>query len=82
MLARPGGAPGAFCSGWDEVWCAVWPRLSFNRSILAYFGFWFSVFGFGGIRDFLRWHPQFRFGLLVSPLCGAAPTFLCSGKEK
>jgi len=30
----------------------------------------------------LRWHPRFRIGLLVLPLCGAAPTFLCSGKEK
>ncbi|MGF6774287.1 hypothetical protein P3T18_006802 [Paraburkholderia sp. GAS199] len=24
----------------------------------------------------------FLIGLLVLPLCGAAPTFLCSGKEK
>jgi hypothetical protein len=30
----------------------------------------------------LRWHPLFDFGLLALPLCGAAPTFLCSGKEK
>ena len=29
-----------------------------------------------------RWHPRFRIGLLALPLCGAAPTFLCSGKEK
>jgi hypothetical protein len=29
-----------------------------------------------------RWHPLFVFGLLALPLCGAAPTFLCSGKEK
>jgi hypothetical protein len=26
--------------------------------------------------------PCVRVGLLASPLCGAAPTFLCSGKEK
>jgi hypothetical protein len=31
---------------------------------------------------FFRWHPLFAFGLLALPLCGAAPTFLCSGKEK
>jgi hypothetical protein len=36
---------------------------------------WF--FGF-----LLRWHPRIRIGLLALPLCGAAPTFLCSGKEK
>jgi hypothetical protein len=39
------------------------------------FGFWFLVFGF-------RWHPRFASGLPVLPLCGAAPTFLCRGKEK
>ncbi|CAG9194202.1 conserved hypothetical protein [Paraburkholderia sabiae] len=39
--------------------------------------FAFLVFGF-----WLGWHPRFRIGLLVLPLCGAAPTFLCSGKEK
>jgi hypothetical protein len=26
--------------------------------------------------------PCFASGLLVSPLCGAAPTFLCLAKEK
>jgi hypothetical protein len=35
----------------------------------------------GVLRRF-RWHPLFAFGLLALPLCGAAPTFLCSGKEK
>jgi hypothetical protein len=29
-----------------------------------------------------RWHPRFAFALQVSPLCGAAPTFLCRRKEK
>ncbi|MFP3559368.1 hypothetical protein SB861_53480, partial [Paraburkholderia sp. SIMBA_049] len=24
-----------------------------------------------------RWHPRFAFVLHASPLCGAAPTFLC-----
>jgi hypothetical protein len=32
-------------------------------------------FGFAGIRDLVL-------VLRASPLCGAAPTFLCSGKEK
>jgi hypothetical protein len=36
------------------------------------------------VLDFaaFRWHPRFVSGLLALPLCGAAPTFLCSGKEK
>jgi hypothetical protein len=34
-----------------------------------------------GIRV-LRWHPRFAFVLQASPLCGAAPTFLCRRKEK
>jgi hypothetical protein len=29
-----------------------------------------------------RWHPRFAFVLQASPLCGAAPTFLCRRKEK
>ncbi|CAG9223568.1 hypothetical protein PSAB6_420101 [Paraburkholderia sabiae] len=37
--------------------------------------FWFFGFGCGGIREFVS-------VLQASPLCGAAPTFLCSGKEK
>jgi hypothetical protein len=28
------------------------------------------------------WHPRIRAGAQAMPLCGAAPTFLCSGKEK
>jgi hypothetical protein len=30
----------------------------------------------------VRWHPRFAFVLQASPLCGAAPTFLCRRKEK
>jgi hypothetical protein len=30
----------------------------------------------------LRWHPRYAFVLQASPLCGAAPTFLCRRKEK
>jgi hypothetical protein len=50
---------------------------------------------FAGIRDLLtwftrrrlvfwplRWHPRVAFVLQASPLCGAAPTFLCRRKEK
>jgi hypothetical protein len=29
-----------------------------------------------------RWHPRDAFVLQALPLCGAAPTFLCRGKEK
>jgi hypothetical protein len=35
----------------------------------------FAAWGF-------RWHPHFASGFLALPLCGAAPTFLCRGKEK
>jgi hypothetical protein len=34
------------------------------------------------VLSVFRWRPLFAFGLLALPLCGAAPTFLCSGKEK
>jgi hypothetical protein len=30
----------------------------------------------------LRWHPLIAFVFQASPLCGAAPTFLCRRKEK
>ncbi len=30
----------------------------------------------------LCWHPRFVISLHASPLCGAAPTFLCRRKEK
>jgi hypothetical protein len=30
----------------------------------------------------VRWHPRFAFVFHALPLCGAAPTFLCRGKEK
>jgi hypothetical protein len=32
-------------------------------------------------RLFLRWHPQFRIGLLALPLCGAAVTFFAAAKK-
>ncbi|CAG9238762.1 hypothetical protein BCAR13_850061 [Paraburkholderia caribensis] len=36
-----------------------------------------SLFAFA-----LRWHPRYVSVLQASPLCGAAPTFLCRRKEK
>jgi len=42
------------------------------------FAFCFLLFAF----CFLRWHPRFVSVLQASPLCGAAPTFLCRRKEK
>jgi hypothetical protein len=42
-------------------------------------GFVFLSATLGGLH---RWHPLFVSGLLALPLCGAAPTFLCSRKEK
>jgi hypothetical protein len=42
--------------------------------------------GDGGIREAGRlgflWHPRCAFAARVLPLCGAAPTFLCSGSGK
>jgi len=35
-----------------------------------------------GVCMLLRRHPRFAFVLHASPLCGAAPTFLCRRKEK
>jgi len=44
-------------------------------------GFFALAFGFG-FGFALSRHPRFAFVLHASPLCGAAPTFLCRGKEK
>ncbi len=41
-----------------------------------------EVFAVGVRGLFFRWHPRFAFVLHALPLCGAAPTFLCRGKEK
>jgi hypothetical protein len=35
-----------------------------------------------GLVWLLCWHPRYAFVLHASPLCGAAPTFLCRRKEK
>ena len=32
--------------------------------------------------DLFRGHPRCAYAARALPLCGAAPTFLCSGKEK
>jgi hypothetical protein len=36
----------------------------------------------GLVCSCLRWYPRIAFVLHASPLCGAAPTFLCRRKEK
>jgi hypothetical protein len=46
------------------------------RDLLARFRRRRSVFWF------FRWHPRIVISLQASPLCGAAPTFLCRRKEK
>jgi hypothetical protein len=43
---------------------------------------WFGLVWFGLVCLCLRWHPRFVSVLQASPLCGAAPTFLCRRKEK
>jgi hypothetical protein len=42
----------------------------------------FAAQAFGVMCLPLRWHPRYAFVLQASPLCGAAPTFLCRRKEK
>ncbi|CAG9241351.1 hypothetical protein PCAR4_1030001 [Paraburkholderia caribensis] len=54
----------------------AWMRRAFY--LLGWGCFWFG-FGFGLL---FRWHPRFVSVLHALPLCGAAPTFLCGGKEK
>jgi hypothetical protein len=48
-------------------------------------GVWVFVvwleFGFGGLLC-PAWASAIRLAAQALPLCGAAPTFLCSGKEK
>ncbi|SDI62517.1 hypothetical protein SAMN04487926_120150 [Paraburkholderia steynii] len=51
------------------------PRLAFALASAAC-----VCAGIRGLR--LRWHPRFVSLLQASPLCGAAPTFLCRRKEK
>ncbi|WP_176956830.1 hypothetical protein [Paraburkholderia caribensis] len=65
--------------------------LLFAILLFAFFAFLLSLLCC--IRDFdlalrwsgclpLRWHPRIVSSLHASPLCGAAPTFLCRRKEK
>jgi hypothetical protein len=52
--------------------------------VVVWFWFWFG-FGFAFAFAFafaFRWHPRIVSVLHASPLCGAAPTFLCRRKEK
>jgi hypothetical protein len=42
----------------------------------------FLLFAFAFLLLRFRWHPRFVSVLQASPLCGAAPTFLCRRKEK
>jgi hypothetical protein len=52
-------------------WAVRWhPRCGVCRSSVA------------PVRLPFRWHPRYAFVLQASPLCGAAPTFLCRRKEK
>jgi hypothetical protein len=57
----------------------------FLSATLLGFGFWVALlvwFGAGICDSPLRWHPRIVSVLQASPLCGAAPTFLCRRKEK
>ncbi|ALL64664.1 hypothetical protein K788_0008202 [Paraburkholderia caribensis MBA4] len=50
---------------------------------MRFFALASAICVFAGIRELrFRWHPRFVSVLQASPLCGAAPTFLCRRKEK
>jgi hypothetical protein len=63
----------------SKVWCLLRRWFGFFAFALA------SAFGpswRGRFGLFFRRHPPYAFVLQASPLCGAAPTFLCRRKEK
>ncbi|GJH01750.1 hypothetical protein [Paraburkholderia terrae] len=91
------GASGLVWFGLVLVWfwfgfglVLVWFWFGFGLVLVWFwFGFglvwfWFGLvwFWFGFVCLCLRWHPRFVIWLQASPLCGAAPTFLCRRKEK
>ncbi|CAG9206978.1 hypothetical protein BCAR13_1660010 [Paraburkholderia caribensis] len=48
--------------------------------VFAFARGWLGLLGFSlafAICLCFRWHPRFVIALHASPLCGAAPTFLC-----
>ncbi|TCG03220.1 hypothetical protein BZM27_50120 [Paraburkholderia steynii] len=71
----------------------IWLCAGIRKAVFAAQAVWFACV-FAGIRRAvfaaqavwfclcLRWHPRYAFVLHASPLCGAAPTFLCRRKEK
>ncbi|CAG9242782.1 hypothetical protein PCAR4_1200040 [Paraburkholderia caribensis] len=63
---------------WPEPAARFYARFFFACDFLLVFAVCFCA----GIRVHLRWHPRFVSVLHASPLCGAAPTFLCRRKEK
>jgi hypothetical protein len=81
-----GGGLSAFCAG-IRVRTFAARALVFGLVVRA-----LGVCLFAGIRRFdfslasadlpLRWRPRIVSVLHTSPLCGAAPTFLCRRKEK
>jgi hypothetical protein len=63
----------------------VWVWFGFGLGLVwVWFGFGLGFgFAFVGIPSLpLRRHPLYVSSLHASPLCGAAPTFLCRRKEK
>src|SRR5689334_20706540 len=85
-LPRMGGRSG-------PLWCCRrWGLLCFGLIEVWGLGLGFLCEGVGlGCRclqlqgsgfGVLCWHPRYVSSLHASPLCGAAPTFLCRRKEK
>ncbi|CAG9230813.1 hypothetical protein BCAR13_610019 [Paraburkholderia caribensis] len=69
-----GGGPGAACGSLRCVGVFLSATLGVGLvfSLASVFCFCFRF----------RWHPRIVSVFQASPLCGAAPTFLCRRKEK
>ncbi|MEX3974203.1 hypothetical protein [Paraburkholderia caribensis] len=59
-----------------------WPQGPWGSGLVFWFWFWFCFALASGVCFCFRWHPRIVSVLHASPLCGAAPTFLCRRKEK
>ncbi|WP_229515998.1 hypothetical protein [Paraburkholderia terrae] len=73
---------------WIIIWVFAFGGRRFRGLFVlaVVFAFLAGSFGFamasGLVFWAFRWHPRFVSVLHASPLCGAAPTFLCRRKEK
>jgi hypothetical protein len=62
--------------------CAFYDFVDFGEGFVIVSGGFVLQTAFLGCLPTALAFPCFRIGLFALPLCGAAPTFLCGGKEK